>query len=125
MSLASKDLVRKRIREIRKQKGLTQKQLAEKLGITQAGVSAMETNSDNITTKTIANVADALGVHFVDLTFDLGDIEADGQLLEIMNFRYEDLLILEKFKMLNADGQHEAIKRISELTQLPEYTKNE
>lgn len=55
-----------RIKEVRKDKGLTQAQLAKLLGMTPQGVSKIEA-SDNIRTDTLEKVAAALGCSIVDL----------------------------------------------------------
>ena len=51
-----------RIREIRKHVGLTQKDLAEKLGVTQAMIGHYERGERNPKHETIMRIADALGV---------------------------------------------------------------
>ena len=51
-----------RIAELREQRGLTQAQLAEKVGTTQAGISRLENpNYHNYSLKTLEKVAVALG----------------------------------------------------------------
>ena len=51
-----------RIAELREQRGLTQAQLAEKVGTTRAGISRLENpNYQNYSLKTLEKVAAALG----------------------------------------------------------------
>ncbi|MBO4704114.1 MAG: helix-turn-helix transcriptional regulator [Spirochaetaceae bacterium] len=121
--MPSKEIVRQRIKEIRKQKGITQEQLAEKLGMTQSAVSAIESSSNSITIETINKVSAALGVTAVDLLIDLDHISADADLLEKMGFEWGDLRILEEFQKLNEDGQSEAIRRTHEMTLIDFYRK--
>lgn len=59
--------MRHRIKEVRKEKGLTQAQLAERLGVTPQGVSSIE-NSESVTLNTLKKVADALGcANYIEL----------------------------------------------------------
>jgi len=51
-----------RIREIRKRKGVTQVELAEKLGVTQRGISYYENETQNPSMEIIERIANALGV---------------------------------------------------------------
>lgn len=54
-----------RINDIMKEKGLTQKDVAEKLGIAQASLSAML--KGNPTINTLEKIASVLGVPFIEL----------------------------------------------------------
>jgi transcriptional regulator with XRE-family HTH domain len=51
-----------RIKEIRKLRQITQQELAEKLGITQSGVQKLESGRNDLTTKMMRKLADALEV---------------------------------------------------------------
>ncbi|MBD5479573.1 MAG: helix-turn-helix transcriptional regulator [Lachnospiraceae bacterium] len=50
------------IKKIRKEKGFTQKQLGEKLGVSQAAIGQFESNKANPKIETIQKIADALNV---------------------------------------------------------------
>lgn len=54
--------VGKMIREARKRKGLTQRELGEKLGIGEPTVNKYESGKQNPTVDTLKRIADALGV---------------------------------------------------------------
>ncbi|GAB4035043.1 helix-turn-helix domain-containing protein [Spirosoma gilvum] len=54
--------VGKHIREARKANGLTQKELAEKLGVGEPAVNGYEGGKQNLTIETLQRIADALGV---------------------------------------------------------------
>lgn len=54
------------IKEVRKEKGITQKELAERLQITRQGVSSIE-NSESVTLNTLEKVAAALGCRVYEL----------------------------------------------------------
>lgn len=53
------------IREARKQKGLTQKELGDKLGIGESRVSKYESGKHNPTLATLQKIADILSVEIV------------------------------------------------------------
>lgn len=55
------------IRRIRKEKGLTQKQLGERLNMTQSAIGQFENDKTSPKIETIDKIASALGVHIVDI----------------------------------------------------------
>lgn len=59
-----KQRVGQKIREARKAKGLTQKELADKLILSVGTVNQYEVGKQNLTIETIQKVANALGVSF-------------------------------------------------------------
>jgi transcriptional regulator with XRE-family HTH domain len=60
--------MKNRIKTIRKEKGITQKDLAEKMGVTPQAVSQFEkTDSDRFTIATLQNIAAALDCQLEDL----------------------------------------------------------
>lgn len=59
----------KRLREVRKNQGLTQKQLADKLGLTKTSISCYESGSRTPTLDTLIDLANELGV---ELSYFLG-----------------------------------------------------
>ena len=59
--------VGQRIAELRRGLGLTQKALAERLGISAPYMSQMEHGSENLTLRTMVKLAAALGVRTADL----------------------------------------------------------
>jgi transcriptional regulator with XRE-family HTH domain len=71
-----------RLNELRRQRGQTQAQLADLLGMTQANVSRIE-RSDNLYLSTLADYVGALGGHIeINAVFDddvvaLGPVEGD------------------------------------------------
>ncbi len=56
-------LAGERIAESRRAAGLTQKQLAAKLGVPQSQISRIERHPDQLTVRTLKRVAQALGVN--------------------------------------------------------------
>lgn len=55
------------IKEIRKSKGITQLEMAEKLGMTQGGYQAIESNRVPLTLNKLADIAEVFGMHIIDL----------------------------------------------------------
>lgn len=55
------------IRRIRKEKGLTQKQLGERCGINEANIRKYELNNANPKTETLKKISNALGCNIIDL----------------------------------------------------------
>lgn len=52
----------RRIAELRKKKGLTQRQLADQLGVAVTWISHLETKGSNLEVRTVVKLAEALGV---------------------------------------------------------------
>ena len=63
-----------RIKEIRKSKGITQKELAARLGVVPSAVSQFENSDNNIKIETLEKIAKALDCSIVDL-IDKSDYE--------------------------------------------------
>lgn len=57
--------IQQELRRIRTEQGLTQKQLAEASGLTQAKISHIELGDNDMKLTTIEKVADALGYNIV------------------------------------------------------------
>ena len=51
-----------RVRELRKKLGLTQVELAEKIGVTQTAIYKLETGASDLDTKWMKKISDVLGV---------------------------------------------------------------
>jgi transcriptional regulator with XRE-family HTH domain len=67
-SITQKDIaLGKRIRRLRKQVGLTQEKLAEKIKVSTTHVGLVETGKRRFSLKTLQRVATALGIKLKDL----------------------------------------------------------
>ena len=65
-----------KIKEIRKRKGITQKELAQRLGVTASAVSQYEKPGANLTQETLQKIAAALDCRVIEVTegaFDWND----------------------------------------------------
>lgn len=78
--------VGKNIKRIRKQKGFTQKELAEKLGVSQQNLAQYEGDKRNPKLETIIKIADGLNVSIDELTTgtDENEIIVDQKTLDIV-----------------------------------------
>ena len=65
--VGEKMTVGENIRRIRKEKGLTQKQLGERLNMTQSAIGQFENDKTSPKIKTVDRIASALGVNIVDI----------------------------------------------------------
>lgn len=58
------------IKRIRKEKGMTQKELGEKLGVSQSAIGQFENTSSNLKIDTIKKIAEALDVNYTRLVIE-------------------------------------------------------
>ena len=117
------------IKAMRKEKGLTQKQLGEKCGMKESQIRKYELGNGNPKLETLERIADALNepVHiflqgdltkeyvnkiFPPLTMEVSLEGPDGMMIE---------KIIQCFYSLNAKGKEEAQKRIEELLEISRY----
>jgi transcriptional regulator with XRE-family HTH domain len=85
MSITSKEddtysfirLIGERIKSIRRARGLTQEEVAEKAGIKSSYVTGIETGKRNSSLKTVAKLLNALNVEPSEL-FNFSEIESDA-----------------------------------------------
>jgi len=68
-----------RIRELRKQAGLTQEDLAERAGMDFTSIGAAERGNRNLSLKSLARVAEALGVSLEEIFRGLGTVQRSPQ----------------------------------------------
>ncbi len=116
------------IKQLRKQAGLTQKQLAEKAGLSIASIQGYEQGKYTPKIETLSKIAKALDVSVESLfggitigfmtEYDLEKLDYYG-LLGDENLRK----INELFKLLNYKGQDKAIEQVEMLTQIPKYQR--
>lgn len=130
-----------RIKEIRKNKKMTQKELASKLGISFQALAQWENNLRNPKQESLERIAEALEVttdylkgktnrpdtrlstqEDIDRYFGgTSFVTEDG--VAILSTQFGTLS--HYFNKLNEIGRHEAIKRVKELSQIPEYQKKD
>lgn len=139
------------IKKIRKEKGITQKELGERLGVSQAAIGQFENDNSNLKMETIKKIANALDVEYtrliIETPFTNGSIEerqkmSDEELAEYLTYlitndknqkqgileRIQDRkvkILTEHFIKLNSHGQNKAIEDVENLTYNPKYRKSE
>lgn len=124
-----------RIKKFRKQKGLSQKELGEKLNVSQQMIGQYESNWQSLKPVTIKKIASALEITeqellgFPDQSYNMykaladGDYQSeDGDFLVIGDVLVTEARLLRDFNKLNSTGKKEAIRRVSELQYVPDYT---
>lgn len=129
-----------RIRKLRKEKNITQEQLASKLGVKRAVISKYENESVNINVNTLEKISSILGVtpsYLIGYDEKIGspDIYSDDELKELKNIAWDlykqsineknspEYKLNYSFSQLNSIGKEKALERIDELTKIKEYTE--
>ena len=121
-----------RLKEERKNAGLTQAQISEKLGITVQSYSQYETGKRNPKVETQKKLADALNISLNDLRPTGEELEAlrksantvtDERKLKIEEKRLSNL-INHKEKVLNISGKQRVVDYMDDLAGNPEYRKD-
>lgn len=118
--------VNENIRKIRKEKGMTQKELGKKLGISQSAIGQFESKETNLKIDTITKIANALAVDITSLidTDELAilDIKEHPEKWGFDKEKLSEERIEQALKKLNTMGKEEAVKRVEELTEIKKYT---
>ena len=133
------------IKKIRKEKGITQKELGKMLGVSQSAIGQFENDKSNPKIETIVKIANALDVNVSCLinTDEYNNLIATQVEEKILNAyieasTYEDIEEIKKpdllkqrtkyytlYNQLNCTGKLEAVKRVEELTEIKRYTEKE
>lgn len=102
------------IKRFRKKQGLTQKQLGELCGMNESQLRRYEIGKANPKIETIQKIAEAMSVPINHLL--------EGNWSQYLSDRWPEGRELKGlYNQLNESGQKEAVKRVTELTRLPEY----
>lgn len=99
----------KRLKKLRESSSLTLKDVADKIGISSMTLSRYESNSRKVRINTLQEILKIYGVDYEDFINSIKMNDVD------------DLPILKYFDMLNSRGKDEAVKRVRELTYIPEF----
>ena len=132
-----------KLRQARNQAGLTQKELGERLGISQAAIGQFEKKDSNPTLDTIQKIANALGIsihkildredihaifdNYIDTVPPEGksiELSMDNYGISIKEFTLQEKIVNE-FNKLNNLGQTKAIEQVMLLTRIPEYVDHD
>ena len=132
-----------KIRQHRKARNMTQKQLGELSGIAEPTIRRYELGKLNPKRETLTKIADALGIDPFELSDDLFEnaflsalqraygtdeefrtafLNDDVAIAILRN--HNDRLLIEFYSMLNELGQEEAVGLIHDLTEISKYLKD-
>lgn len=131
------------IKRIRKWRGLTQKELADKCGISEMSIRRYESGDRAVNFKKWMMICNALDVSLIELIdetgmdldynkFDIIEWSGNGHVTTAFSddlrkaLTDEELMenrILESFRKLNFDGQQRAIALVDDLAKVPDYQK--
>ena len=132
-----------KIKQARQERGLTQKQLGDLCGMADSAIRRYESGRGNPTQKTLERIARALDCDFWALSPPphQSTLESRRQVEELMGKEpgYLDApvpteqqetekrvqRVRDLFTKMTQDGQEEAVRRVKELSRLPEYQKKE
>ena len=109
-----------KIKQLRKNAGLTQKELCTVLNIAQSTLGTIETNKQGTSRKTLKKFADYFNVSIDYLLSENNDLTTTSTLIE-NKVNLKEMKLLKEFKKLNNLGQDEAINRLRELSELNKY----
>lgn len=100
-----------KLRTLRKMNGFTLKEVADRMGTTVMTISRYEKNARKIRLDALKKILEIYGVDYNDFMTSIKIEEVD------------DMPILKYYNDLNKRGQDEAVKRVKELTYIPEFKK--
>lgn len=111
-----------RIREARKAAGITQDELAKKLGVNRATISKYETGAIDLPSSQLQRLADALGIHILDLVglseqfapYNLKILEPSSDT--------QSLNLEDAYDLLSDQSKHEFFSRLGILSSCPDIT---
>lgn len=114
---------RQRLAQLRKERGLSQKQTGKELGMPQQTYHSYEAGPSVVTLPTAQKIASFFGVstdYLAGISDDKNPRNTELLCEKLGTTAKETLLLLDS---LNDTGKSEALKRLSELTLIPVYTE--
>ena len=107
-----------RLKRLRKEKNLNQSALADALGVGRTTVTCWERGDNFPSVEVLDRLASFLNVSTDELL---------GRPPAIEKFKRDDqnVRLLAQYSKLNDFGKEEAVKRVSELCMIPQYTAND
>lgn len=125
-----------RIKQARKAKGLTQKEVAARAGMADSAIRKYEAGKQIPKIETLSRIADAIGCDMWELAppsraVSYGAMMADmdhrkwieGWMDEGYTFSGPENDLIFAFSQMNADGQFCAVRLVQDLAQVPKYKK--
>lgn len=112
MGTTFNEQVGNKIRTARKEKGITMKELGEKVGLTESNIQRYESGKiKGVDVNLLIKICDVLDL---SVPYVMG--------WEVPEISQNEKKLLSNYNKLNDFGQSEAIKRVSELTEIEKYT---
>lgn len=113
-----------RLRKARKDKGLTQKQLADLIGAKHNSISDWENNKNRPDPDTIEYICGALEIPVSRLFSESVQNKNSPELTEVSPGDHADLHpLLKIYNELNTDGQDRLMEYAEDLSDMPKYKK--
>jgi transcriptional regulator with XRE-family HTH domain len=123
----------KSIRQLRKDRNITQKKLSELTGIAEITIRQYEADKYSPKIQQVEKIATALGVtpfeimgtEYWDASINTGQVAKEAAALDSIGAAYgEDTVqLLSDYLSLNEQGKQKATDYISDLTEQPKYQK--
>lgn len=117
------------IRKIRKEEGLTQRELAEKTNLNEVTIRSYEANKYKPKIENLQKIADALNASLLDfgvVSEDFTKLRMELERQQIVQFSSSEAgnshEMLSNFSALNKKGQQKALDYLKDLLQIDEYT---
>jgi len=107
------EAIGERIRDIRRQRGITQEGLAEAVGVSRSAVAQWETGRAGQVTGNLTRVADVLGVHVAVL------LGANPRGAPPAKLSADEMALLRLFRDAGAKDKQELLKAARRLTKAP------
>ena len=133
MKIKTKEALGQNIKKARKNKNLTQAQLAELIDRTESSVRKYEKGLIDVPNEVITKIAKVLEVLPADLLpfdewdeeFNVEQISEEVKIIEAVQkiFGKETVDLIEHYMKLNDAGKQKILNLIEDLTQIPKYTK--
>lgn len=111
---------------MRKEKNVTQKELAKRLNVSQGAISQYENGQTDLSIKQIMKICEALDQPFENwLIISLGMVTKEMNQGNANNIEVGilDKTIIDKAQSLNDNGKQKAIDYMDDLAQMPKYKK--
>lgn len=110
--------IQKNIAKFRKREGLTQKELAVKLGIAPTNVASWEQGKSSPDIDTLIRICEILNTNLVEMY----ECKFEFYFNELGD--HEEAKILHFFRELNEDGKEKALEYIEDLASMSKYKKS-